>query len=243
MADSSLLASLIAGQDPLAAQMLGGYQGAQLSGAALDPAFGHNEGPFGALAKTIAGFSGGNQLRDAVQAVAAQRAANRPEMAGVLAGDDPYKTIAANPSGYSDQTLAQLLSGATPQSVAEARLAGANAKLAGLNVAGFQGATPAAGAAAGGGVSAPANRKIAPGAGGSALPTADANILGTGRPQAPATPIDTADPIAAAAAMTPQQRQAVVQNPQQRALVLARLRALAAQRVATPMGGAGAARP
>lgn len=239
MADASLLASLIAGQDPLAAQMLGGYQGAQLSGAALDPAYGHNEGPFGALAKTLAGFSGGNQLRDAVQAVAAARAANRPEMAGVLAGDDPYKAIAANPAGYSDQTLAQLLSGATPQSVAEARQAAANAKLAGLNVAGFQGAGASAAASPAGSVAAPANRRIAPGAGASALPSADTSVIGTGRPQAVAPDVDAAT----IAAMPPPQQARVISGltPQKKMLLnaqIARLRASAVQPVAAGIGGA-----
>jgi hypothetical protein len=121
MADQSLLAQILSGQDPLAAQMLPAYQGSQLSNAALDPSFGHNEGPFGALAKTIAGFSGGNQMRDAVQALVQARNANRPELAQVLASPDPFKAVADNPN-LSPLTQAGILNGATPNTVAEARL-------------------------------------------------------------------------------------------------------------------------
>src|SRR5690348_1899051 len=120
MADSSLLAQILSGQDPLSAQMLGAYQGNQLSAAALDPNFGHNEGLAGALAKTIAGFRGGGMTNDAVQALVNARNANRPELAQILASPDPFKAVAENPN-LSPLTQAGILNGATPNTVAEAR--------------------------------------------------------------------------------------------------------------------------
>ncbi len=120
MADNSLLAAILSGQDPLAAQMLGAVQGNQLSGAALDPNFGHNEGLFGALAKTIAGFRGGGMTQDALQGLVAARNANRPELARILASPDPFKAVAEDPS-LSALTQAGVLNGATPNTVAEAR--------------------------------------------------------------------------------------------------------------------------
>lgn len=121
MADQSLLAQILSGQDPLSAQMLGAYQGSQLSNAAIDPNFGHNEGPFGALAKTIAGFRGGGMTQEALQGLVNARNANRPELAQILASPDPFKAVADNPN-LSPLTQAGILNGATPNTVAEARL-------------------------------------------------------------------------------------------------------------------------
>jgi hypothetical protein len=129
MADTNLLAALLSGSNPLAPQMLGGYQGAQLSDAALNPTFAHNEGPFGALAKTLAGFSGAPMLRQAVEATTAARTGANPELARMLAGNDPF-TMAAAP-GANPVATAQILAGATPANAAEARLANAQATLAG----------------------------------------------------------------------------------------------------------------
>jgi hypothetical protein len=212
---SDLLTSLIAANDPQAAQMLSGYTGSQLQNAAIDPNFGHNEGIFGALAKTLAGFRGSGMLSDAVQQVAAARAANRPELAQVLAGSDPYKAIADNPSGYSQQTLATLLSGVTPESVAQARKAAADAELAGMTVSGYRRLQPGAGTAADptagvSPISSPVSRRIAPPAsassgGASAAPaSADTSVLGTLRPQAAAEPDITPSALAA----MPRQQQA-----------------------------------
>lgn len=133
MADTNLLAALLSGANPLAPQMVGGYQGAQLSEAALNPNFAHNEGPFGALAKTIAGFSGGNQLRQAVEATTAARQAATPDLARLLASNDPFAAIAANPSA-NPIAQAQILQGATPESAADARLKAAQAGLVGAQM-------------------------------------------------------------------------------------------------------------
>lgn len=127
MADSSLLAAILSGNDPLAAQMLPAYQGAQLSQAALDPNFGHNEGWAGALAKTIAGFRGGAMTNDAVNNLVQQRMAAQPEEAKLLANPDPYSELANNPDAYSPLARAMVLNGANPGSVADARLKAAQA--------------------------------------------------------------------------------------------------------------------
>ncbi len=128
MADTNLLAALLSGSNPLGPQMLGGYQGAQLTDAALNPAFAHNEGPFGALAKTLAGFSGAPMLRQAVEATTAARTGANPELARMLASNDPF-TMAASP-GANPVAVSQLLAGASPASAAAARLADAQAQQA-----------------------------------------------------------------------------------------------------------------
>lgn len=216
MADTNLLAALLSGSNPLAPQMLGGYQGAQLSDAALNPNFAHNEGPFGALAKTIAGFSGGNQLRQAIDATTAARQAANPDLAKLLANPDPYAALAANPSGFNPVAAAQILQGTTPEQAANARKIGAEAALAGLNVRGFQGMqTPGAAAAV------PASRN------------AGAALASTGVASSQSAPLTLgtgfADPIAGIMAMpagSPQQAAAVQRlSPAQKAALAAKLRA------------------
>lgn len=154
MADSSLLASIISGTNPLSPQMLEAYQGAQLSGAGLDPNFGHNEGPFGALGKIIAAARGGPMLQHGVQATTAGNMAAMPDLAKLLANPDPYSAINAETNPVA---AARLLQGATPETAANARLLGSQAALAGLNVTGFQNT----GAAPADSVRAPANKQIA----------------------------------------------------------------------------------
>jgi hypothetical protein len=131
MADASLLASIISGTNPMAPTMLGSYQGAQLQNAALDPNFGHNEGLFGALAKTLAGFSGGNALRQGVQQTTAANQAAMPDLAKLLANPDPYTALAGNTAGFDPIAVARLVQGATPEDVAKARLASAQAAFQG----------------------------------------------------------------------------------------------------------------
>jgi hypothetical protein len=238
MADPNLLASIIAGQDPLSAQMLQGQQGAQLSGAALNPEFGHNEGIAGALAKTLAGFSGHDMLNNAVQNTTQARIGAQPDMARLLASNQPYQDMANNPGGYNPLARAALLNGASPLQAAQTKEALANAALANLNVTGF-GNAQANPSPASAGIGAPAMRRVAP------LPTGNFSALGSGRYPQAAAPSPDMDP-AAIAALSPQQRQAMLQNPQTRAALLAKLRALAAQQNAPAQpqaGGGDALRP
>jgi hypothetical protein len=143
MADASLLASIISGTNPLAPQMLDAYQGAQLSNAGLDPNFGHNEGPFGALGKIIAAARGGPMLQQGVQATTAGNMAAMPDLAKLLASPDAYAAITPQTNPVA---AARLLQGATPETAANARLLGAQAALKQLDVAGYQRAAAAAAA-------------------------------------------------------------------------------------------------
>jgi hypothetical protein len=220
MADTNLLAALLSGSNPLAPQMLGGYQGAQLSDAALNPTFAHNEGPFGALAKTIAGFSGGDQLRQAIEATTAARQGANPDLARMLAANDPF--AAAGQPSANPIAAAQILAGATPQSAAEARLHSAQAALANAQL-------PVLGSLA------QPRPSTALGAGGAVTPlaTAPAASIGgltSGRP----APTDSLTEIAN---LAPEQRAdaiAKVTDPRARAALMARL---------ARMRGANAARP
>ncbi len=117
MADPNLLAQLLAG-GPLAPMQVGGYQGAQLSDAALNPAFAHNQGPFGALAKTIAGFSGPPMLQRAAEQATAARMGANPELARMLASNDPFGMAGAQ--GANPVASGLLLAGQTPSSASGA---------------------------------------------------------------------------------------------------------------------------
>lgn len=241
MADN-LLASILSGSDPLAPQILPGYMGSQYTSAALDNSFGMNAGPFGALAKTLAGVMGGNAMRESVPQVTAARTAALPELAKLYASDDPYKELASNPGSYSPVAMAQLLAGASPEAVAKARLLNTQVAQAGLNLKGYQG-IPAL-AAAGQAVPAPLTGRNA----GAATPGTQATFpqAYTGRPQqqqAPAQPAAaTAEPdMGAIASMpAPQQAEAVKRMlPSQKAALAALIAKLQAGR-----GGAnGIVRP
>jgi hypothetical protein len=216
MADSSTLASILSGNDPLAPQMVPAYVAAQQTQQMLDPNYGMNQGPFGALARVLAGATGYGQggLLSAVQNVTDARIAAQPEQAKLLASPDPYSTLAANPDAYSPLARSTILNGATPGSVAEARLRGAqalyNTAQAGLANASaapmppMYGGTPSTGGG-------PARGGV-PGA------SANPGVLGTGRPQAAAEP-----DFATIAAMPPQQQAIAVarMTPQQKAALAA----------------------
>jgi hypothetical protein len=143
MADTNLLAALLSGSNPLAPQMLGGYQGAQLSDAALNPAFAHNEGPFGALAKTLAGFSGAPMMRQAVDATTAANNAARPELlAAMNAPGGPLQYAGQHPE-MSQTGLAQILAQPPAQTIQQIEAA----RLGRLNAANPMGATSVSAAA------------------------------------------------------------------------------------------------
>jgi hypothetical protein len=218
MADTNLLAALLSGSNPLAPQMLGGYQGAQLSDAALNPAFAHNEGPFGALAKTLAGFSGAPMLRQAVEATTAARTGANPELARMLAGNDPF-TMAAAP-GANPIAVSQILAGATPASAAAARLADAQARFMSGKVDQLNApdtGAPMLPSTSGGRAAAP-----------SALPVIAAPTTG----RAPA--VDSLTEIANLAPEARAEAIAKIADPRARAALMARL---------ARMRGANAARP
>jgi len=222
MADSSLLAQIISGTNPNAPLMLGGYQGSQLSNAALNPEFAKNEGPFGALAKTLAGMAGPGMLQRGVEATTAANNAARPDLAKLLASQDPYSDLAAPGAAFNPLAVAQILQGTTPGQVAETRKAAAEAVLGGMNVRGFQGMPPAGAGAA---VPVGKNAGAALGASSSATPS-----LGTGRYPAPA---EAADPVSGILTLPPAQQAAAIAKltPAQRLALKAKI------------GGGGALRP
>jgi hypothetical protein len=237
MADSNLLASILSGQDPLAPQMAQGLQGAQLSAtAASDP--NSTYGPIGVLAKFLGASQGHDMLNNAVQNATQARIAARPELAQLLAQPDPY--AAAAQGQHSPLALAGIMGGATPESVADARLKAAQGAFFGAKANQANAANapmpplfvPSTGAAALGQVGRPA-------------PT----LPGTGRYQQAEQSQEQAP---GAAAGTPSPRAQVVQglqNPQTRAAMLAQIKAriaaaqqAAAARVAqSQQGGAGGA--
>jgi hypothetical protein len=230
MADPNLLASIISGTNPLAPQMLGSYLGAQQADAATNPTYGHNEGPFGALAKTLMGFQGGNALRQGVQSTTAANTAAMPDLARLLANPDPYAQLAQG--GANPIAASRLLQGATPETAANARNLAAQAALAQLNVKGFQGIQPG-----GAGAAVPAGKYS-----GAALGATSPIISGTGAssPFAGATSypglvVEGADPVAAVMGAPAEQWPAMIakMNKAQRAALAAKLNA----------GGANAARP
>ncbi len=198
-----------------------GWRGTQLSNAGLDPAYGHNEGPFGALGKMLAAARGGPMLQQGVQAATAGNMAAMPDLAKLLASPDPYTALSGNIEGTNPVAAARLLNGAMPEDVAKARLATAQAA--------FQGArtTDALNKMKG----TPTPMYLTPGAGaGVAAPSGPSAISGitTGRPEA--------DPVAEMAALPPDQRAAKIgaMTPQQKLAYIAALK---------KRGSASAARP
>src|SRR5580700_3627019 len=129
MPDSSDLASVIAGTDPLSPQVLQALQAQQARDMVANPANWQNQGLFGGLARTLAGVAAPNPVPQVAQ-IAAQRQAALPDEAKLLSTPDPYSTLAANPNQYSPLAQATLLNGATPTSVADARLKAAQAAYA-----------------------------------------------------------------------------------------------------------------
>jgi hypothetical protein len=231
MADNSLLSSVLAGQDPLSPQILQAIHNENARNYVQDPNNWQGGGLFGGLARMIAGAAVPNNA-PTVADITQQRAAARPDQAALLASDNPFAAIAANPSQYSPLAQAMVLNGATPQSAAETRLNAANAALAGLNVSGFQQAQQGAGGGAPA-ISAPASKNIAPASSGNPA------VFGAGRYPAPGVNPPTAqvapasaappDPVAAYNTATPQQKKLMLADPRYRSMVLQAMRARAAQ--------------
>jgi hypothetical protein len=213
MADPSLLASIISGTNPLAPQMLGAYQGAQQAGAAIDPAYGHNEGPAGALAKTLLGFQGGNALRQGVQQTTDANTAAMPDLARLLANPDPYGQLAQG--GVNPIAASRLLQGASPEMVGDARLKAAQAAIFGAHANFLNGA----------GVRPPSSAAPAAPAMGNAAPAALTSGVSTLRPTVASA--GDLDPVSLA--MMPTQQAATVlaqATPQQLAAYYAKLNKL-----------------
>jgi hypothetical protein len=213
MADPNLLASILSGQDALAAQMVPGYQIAQRTQAALDAGnHGETGGILGGLGHALMGLDAG-MLQPNVQNVVNQRVANQGNLAKLLATPDPYAALAnASPGQYSPLSAGAVLAGASPEAVADARLKGAQGQFFGAKaLEALAGSQPP-----------PANMYSAQPGNQPGSRASSANLSGAfGNPRYPQDPL---------LSMTPQQVQATTQDPQKRAALLAQLRARMAQR-------------
>lgn len=117
------LASIISGTDPLAPLVLQAEQQQQLLNSARDASQWANQGPFGALARTLAGFSGGG-AQNTLQQITQQRAAAQPDVFQALASPNAYQWGANHPQA-SPLALAGVLANAP--AAARAGLEGAQA--------------------------------------------------------------------------------------------------------------------
>lgn len=109
MADATL-ASIISGTDPLAPLELRALQQQQLLNSARDASQWANQGPWGALARTIAGFSG-SPAQQTVGNIAGQRIAAQPQTLAALANPGGPLAYAAQHPGMNPISAADILNG------------------------------------------------------------------------------------------------------------------------------------
>lgn len=126
MADASGLASIIAGNDPQSADILQAMHDEQARNYVHDPSNWQGGGLLGGFARVLASAAMPNNT-GLVGQIAQNRVAAQPDEAKLMASPDPYAEAAANPGKYSPIAMAQLLSGATPASAADARMKAAQA--------------------------------------------------------------------------------------------------------------------
>ena len=115
MADASLLATLLSGQNPLAPEQLGGYRGAQMLNGLSDTA-GTNGGLLGALAQGIRGAAGTAMLRNSVNDTTAAGNAAQPDLLAAYSSPQGAVNYAAQNPGMNKFALARILAGAEPTS-------------------------------------------------------------------------------------------------------------------------------
>lgn len=243
MADATL-ASIISGTDPLAPLELRALQQQQLLSSARDASQWANQGPFGALARTIAGFSGGPS-QSTVGNIAGQRVAAQPQTIAALANPGGPLAYAAQHPGMNPISAADLINGPTAGTGQAQALAAIKLRYDRL----AQGLDPYTGAPAVGGTGAPVVPGVAPGAPRAAgiVPPAPAGAAFpqgyTGRPPAGATgtpETPTAQPAAVtqdiqrlSSAPTPQERQQYFASlpPDRQQAIVAHLRQVVPQAV------------
>jgi hypothetical protein len=236
MPDSSNLASVIAGNDPLSPQILDALHAEQARDYVANPANWQNQGIAGALGRTLAAFLVPNNT-GTVADIAAQRVAAQPDEAKLLAAPDAYSTLAANPDQYSPLARAMVLNGANPESVARARLYGAQAGLygaRGANLAATNEPMPGIDALAAVPANRPASSGVVPSGG-------NLNVLGAtgGRYPQPESLVQGADPVQQLMAAPPPQRAQLIGrlSPAQRAAIDAQYRAAMMPRAPQPPAG------
>jgi hypothetical protein len=237
MPDSSDLASVIAGTDPLSPQILDALHAEQARAYVANPANWQNTGIAGALGRTLAAFLVPNNT-GTVANIAAQRVAAQPDEAKLLAAPDAYSTLAANPDQYSPLARAMVLNGANPESVARARLLGAQAGLYGARGANLAATNePMPGIVPSGGAAFP----VIPPSGSVAPSGGNLGVFGAtgGRyPQSDAL-VQGADPVQQLMAAPPPQRAQLIGrlSPAQRAAIAAQYRAAMMPRARQPAAG------
>lgn len=238
------LASIISGTDPLAPLVLRAEQQQQLLNSARDASQWQNQGPFGALARTIAGIRGGGD-NPALNQIVQQRAAAMPEVFQALASPNAYQYGAQHPE-TSPIGLASILANAP--AAARANLEGATAtgqgitnQLSGIDLAAYQQRQKALAGAGGqaSGITAPAAPRgvVPPPLSGSPSPGGSVSPLVS--PTAPAAEITQGALDSAQSAL---QMARSIQNPAQRLRYYQGLppQVQAAMRHVAPIAPAGA---
>lgn len=104
------LAGIISGTDPMAPLELKAYQQQQLLNSVRDASQWANQGPFGALARTIGGMQTGG-AQDTLNQIVQQRQAANPQLFQALASGNPYQWGAQNPQA-NPTALASILANA-----------------------------------------------------------------------------------------------------------------------------------
>ncbi len=120
------LASILSGTDPMDPLILRASQQQQLLNSARDASQWQNQGPFGALARTIAGIRGGGE-NDALNQIVQQRAAAMPDVLKALASPNAYAYGAQNAGSISPTGLASIM--AQAPAAARASLEGSQGAL------------------------------------------------------------------------------------------------------------------
>lgn len=213
MADATApLASILAGQDPRAAELLQAVHNEQARNYVQDPNNWQGGGLFGGLARIMASGLVPNNT-PVVSDLASQATAARPQQAALLAQPNPFAAIAAHPDAYSPLAQAMVLNGATPENAALSQLQGAQGGLIKARVDALGDPNFATPQPSGGGASAVAPTTAAP------------SVFGTGRPQLS----DPGQVVERALALPTAQRQAFLapylSNPRLRGGIMANLQA------------------
>ena len=224
-------ASILSGADPTAAAQAQAYELQRQGELQLGRP---DTGIFSGLADVLAGQNL-NRVPAMVGDIAQQKIAAQPDLARLLAADNPWAAVAADPTA-NPIAQAQILS-STPGDVATAKKTSMDAALEALTLGAYRnrvaggGVTPVGRGMLPSGAVVPGPAQGAGGGGGAAAALPPAGSLGSGRyPQAAGGGVAEAPPVDATtvpAAQLPAFLQRL--NPTQRAMALSRLRLRAAR--------------
>lgn len=136
MADASL-ASIISGTDPLAPLELRATQAQQLLNSVRDSSQWANQGPFGALARTIAGFQAPSMAQDTLSQIVQARQAANPDIVKMLAAPQGAASYAAANPNISPLAMA-LAANQTPNEAIQGAGVGIANQINALNLNAYQ---------------------------------------------------------------------------------------------------------